>query len=188
MSQFTKVAFDQDAEISEAQRRKACGGCGTIYVPGWTSSVSVEREGLPNKKRKRNITAQPKTSSGGSAGVLPSEQAVRETNVVSTCWVCGRKLRQALHSRTTRKPEEGDSTSGSSALAEPKLQSRPSLPAKASLIGTAKPTPANSSSRKRAKSGKQQSLQSILSNQQPAKPNNPSAPSGLNLMDFLQTQ
>ncbi len=188
MSQFNKVVFDQEVEISEAQRRKACGGCGTLSVPGWTSSISVGRELPPHKKRKTNRKVERRTAAAISTEEFPLERAVSGTSVVSTCWLCGRKLQQALHPQTATKPTVRGSAPDPSTSAQPKPQSQPTPQTEASLSGVKKPTAANSNSRKRAKSRKQQTLQSILSNQQPAKPNNSSARSGLNLMDFLQTQ
>ena len=179
ISQFYQVAFDHDIEISDAQRRRACGGCGHIYLPGWTASTSIERE--PTERA-------PKPSTDDDDGRPPPGSTTRsagadrgpEIHVVTTCWLCGRQLRQAIPSRhqtSTRAGELKADTLLSRPLPESTRPIREST--ETSFPSSSRGAMANINSRKRAKIRKHQSLQQLLSRKQ-------EGTAGIDLMDFLR--
>lgn len=42
MSRHNALLFDNDIEKSDAQRRKACGACGTLLVVGWEATLEIK--------------------------------------------------------------------------------------------------------------------------------------------------
>ncbi|BFZ63443.1 hypothetical protein YB2330_004565 [Saitoella coloradoensis] len=52
MSQFLTHAEEKDVLLHESVKRKVCGGCGSLFLPGWNVSLQTKDE---KKKRKREL-------------------------------------------------------------------------------------------------------------------------------------
>jgi RNase P subunit RPR2 len=90
MSRRNSLIFESGRDRSEAQKRDACGACGTITIPGWESTVQLPRQQI--RKGKNKIS-----------------QAAKTKVVVYTCEACGRKTCYSLD-----KPQMPKHTLGSS--------------------------------------------------------------------------
>jgi RNase P subunit RPR2 len=153
MSRHNSLIFESGRDRSEAQKRDACGACGTIMIPGWESTIQLPRKQIRKGKNK----------------IL---QAVKTKVAVYICEACGRETSYSLDnpqiSRHTPGPSKSNITQSS---ATPKAVS-------AILSST-------SSSRKRAKSRKQGSLEALLARQKPSDSRS-SGGFGFDLMDFMK--
>jgi RNase P subunit RPR2 len=89
MSRRNSIIFESGRDRSEAQKRDACGACGTIMIPGWESTIQLPREQIRKGKNK----------------IL---QAAKTKVVVYTCEACGRKTCYSLD-----KPQISRHTPGS---------------------------------------------------------------------------
>ncbi|BFZ62292.1 hypothetical protein YB2330_003381 [Saitoella coloradoensis] len=52
MSQFLQHAEEKDVLLHESVKRKVCGGCGSLFLPGWNASVQTKDE---KKKKRRRV-------------------------------------------------------------------------------------------------------------------------------------
>ncbi|TVY82057.1 Uncharacterized protein LSUE1_G005548 [Lachnellula suecica] len=156
MSKHNYLLFDSYIDISDAQRRKACVACGTIMIMGWNGTLETQR--TRRKGKRREEASQP-------AKVM-----------VYKCESCGNKTRhplpgppRAIRSKATYSKAVPPSSSTATSLSK-----EPPAP-------TQSP---NSSSKKRAKSRKQGSLQAILAKQKAQETTGSGF--GLDLMDFMK--
>lgn len=181
MSEFYKVGHDNEVIISDSQRRKACGGCGTISVPGWTSSVSIERENLtsvPKTKRRRDG----KQAKSKHASPRDSSTATRpEINVNVECWLCGRKLSQILQHGSATMTRLERRTPDQVVTAAHRTETGP----RPRELGESKTTTSSQRSKKRMKARKNDSLESKVSKTQESASGATSSLSNMRLMDFL---
>ena len=185
MSQFHEVAFDHHIEISDAQRRRACGGCGHIYVPGWTTATSIEREPIERATKPSADDDDDRRARGSTTRSNVADRAP-EINVVTACWLCGRQLRQAIPSRHRTFTRTGQLKADTVTPRELPQSTRPIREStEASSTIPSRGAIANVNSRKRAKTRKHQTLQQLLSRKQDGTPDTARA-SPLHLMDFLQ--
>ncbi|KAI9754002.1 MAG: hypothetical protein M1815_005901 [Lichina confinis] len=182
MSEFYKVGHDNETTISDSQRRKACNGCGTISVPGWTSSVSIEREHLTSAPKKERRRDRKQAKSKHASPPDPSTITRPEINVNVECWLCGRKLSQILqHGSTTvtrlerRTPVQGQTPA----------HRTESGPLRHEPAESKTATTSSQRSRKRMKARKNDSLESKVSKTQNSAPGGTSSLSNMRLMDFL---
>lgn len=153
MSRHNSLIFESGRDRSEAEKRDACGACGTITIPGWESTIQLPRKQIRKGKDK----------------IL---QAAKTKVVVYTCEACGRKNCYSLD-----KPQLPRHTSGSS---KSNITESPAAPRAVSTIPSS-----TSSSRKRAKSRKQGSLEALLAREKPSNTRG-SGGFGLDLMDFMK--
>jgi RNase P subunit RPR2 len=77
MSRFNSLILESGIDRPEAQKRGACGACGTITIPGWESTIQLYRQQIRKEKRKILKAAKTKV-------------------VVYTCEACGRKTCHSL--------------------------------------------------------------------------------------------
>jgi RNase P subunit RPR2 len=90
MSRRNSLIFESGRDRSEAQKRDACGACGTITIPGWESKIQLPRQQI--RKGKNKIS-----------------QAAKTKVVFYTCEACRRKTCYSLD-----KPQMPRHTLGSS--------------------------------------------------------------------------
>lgn len=172
MSQFYKVAFDNEIDISDAQKREACGGCGSLLIPGWTGSVSMAGK---DSSKKRQYQA-PKTT----PSPVVEEKSQPDNEMIYACSTCGRETRQVVARRpkTQVQPSQSRIVNSDGQLLD--------LP-KGALGDVSKSKATNTSSRRRAKARKQGGLRALLSKKQAQTNSNQSKDFGLDLMDILKT-
>ena len=164
MSQCNGLMFDNDLEPSDAYRRKSCGACGNIMLPGISSKMHKETREIAKRKGKSD-----------KRGSNPSLQA---RAIVYKCSFCQKNTRLPLPTTTStaiRKSTKNHSHAVS-------LKATSSVTPGNSASESSTPTSANASSKKRAKSRKHGGLQALL-----AKKNEPqSSGFGLDLMDLMK--
>jgi RNase P subunit RPR2 len=153
MSRRNSLIFESGRDRSEAQKRDACGACGSITIPGWESTIQLPRKQIRKGKNKILLAAKTKV-------------------VVYTCETCGRKTRHSLD-----KPQMPRHTLGSS---KSNITESSATPKAVSTIPSS-----TSSSRKRAKSRKQGSLEALLARKKPSDTRG-SGGFRLDLMDFMK--
>lgn len=157
MSQRGHLMTQHDMSPSPVQKQLSCGACGTIFVPGTNSTISIEG-GHPGKKTRR------------SQRVTKSQQQRRpapaEPKTVICCSRCDKKTRINIGARPVaqrpkkRKAEAIPTAAGaSSAAAGAAKGPSASSPAPADTAKSA-----NASSKKRAKNRKT-GLQALLAGQ-----------------------
>lgn len=156
MLRHNSLLGDSNLETSEAQEGKACGACGTIIIIGWNGTLQTQRA------RNRN-TRHGEASKTGRI-------------MLYKCDSCGRTTRHhvAVAPQNTRTK---------SITSKPVPSLAPAFsdtPAKSATIQTS-----TSSSKKRAKSRKQGSLQAMLAKQKESQAL-PGSGFGLDLMDFMK--
>lgn len=188
MARVHALARDTNLGISEAQIRDACGACGNIMIPGWTSRTYLEKDKPSLESRtKTNGKGKGKTGSvqlpkyvGAAAGV--------DKSIVHECWICNRKSRQRLP--TSSRP---DSTKHTHVASPSTISSIPGVARLTPLGPKSEPehpisSSVNASSRRRAKSRKQGGLQALLAKKkEDESKGGMSTGFGLDLMDFMKT-
>ncbi|KAH7336315.1 hypothetical protein BKA65DRAFT_31700 [Rhexocercosporidium sp. MPI-PUGE-AT-0058] len=61
MSRHNALMYDWKMELSEAQKKKACGSCGTIMILGWGATLESSVQNTKDKTRaKRKVRKQPR--------------------------------------------------------------------------------------------------------------------------------
>ncbi|KAI9790876.1 MAG: hypothetical protein M1816_004637 [Peltula sp. TS41687] len=183
MSQFYKVGFDHEMDISDARRRAACGACGSLHIPGWTSSISTA--GKDPSKAKGSHASKKVTSSPDK-----EQKSHREKKIIYACSTCGRETHQGLPRRLRiepKQPQVRTVESAASALQQVSRQRSLRPPEGAGAV-VSKSKTINDSSRRRAKARKQGGLRALLSQKQAqsSSGNNKSKDYGLDLMDILK--
>jgi hypothetical protein len=187
MSRFYKVASDKRIHIPDAQRRKACNACGTIFIFGQTASIYAEREkdrARGGKRKRRSSTAEDLEE-----GEVPPEEIQRQGPVITaSCCLCGAKMSEPLP-LTPKAEKRSSHTVGGQAQAQTQAQAQARVDSsgKASKPDSVEPSKALSSnlkSKQRAKARKHQSLHDMLAKKETSTPSIGSS-TGLSLMDFL---
>lgn len=165
MSQCNGVMFENDLETTEAHRRKACGACGNIMLPGLSSTIRKEIRHSARRKRKSRMDKP--------------DHAKQARATVYECSFCHRNTRLLLPT-TTPTAIRKSSRHNTRAVS---LQSASSSTPSNSQSQSPAPTSANASSKKRAKSRKHGGLQALL-----AKKNESQRGGfGLDLMDLMKS-
>jgi ribonuclease MRP protein subunit SNM1 len=162
MSRHNSLLFDSNLDPSEAQKRKACGACGTIMILGWNGVLELKQPGRKNRRRH--------------GGVSKTQRAV-----VYTCECCRRKTR---HPFPAPRQKYNPGTKSSKPAPVSATASASSRTPQAKDVPTVSQS-SNSSSKKRAKNRKQGSLQAILAKQKASEGASGSG-FGLDLMDFMK--
>lgn len=166
MSQVNQLMFDHEIEPSELHRRYACGACGSIMVPGWTSSL--EKEVIQTKPRRRKSKAvylrPEKDKAENNTGI---------TSMLYRCNLCGKNTRHRQPNHSIPAYRRGKKLAQSVQLASPVAT------AEKQSSGSA-----NTNSKKRARARKQGGLQALLA----AKKENGTSNTGfgLDLMDLMK--
>ncbi|CZT08197.1 hypothetical protein WAI453_002200 [Rhynchosporium graminicola] len=52
MSRHNALLYDSKIELSDAQKQKACGACGTIMILGWEATIAIEKSSKRGTARK----------------------------------------------------------------------------------------------------------------------------------------
>lgn len=165
LSQMNQLMFDNDIESSESHRRYACGSCGCIMIPGWTSSLE--------KDTIKGVSRRSKTKSkSGHARPRSSEDHKRTSALVYKCNLCAKDTRHRLPTYEIPAFRKGHK----------KLAQSVSLPTTTTSTSAAA-SPANTNSKKRARARKQGGLQALLAAK---KENGASGGYGLDLMNFMK--
>ncbi|KAG4444495.1 hypothetical protein IFR05_000086 [Cadophora sp. M221] len=158
MSRHNALMYDSKIELSESQKKKACGACGTIMILGWEATLQTE---VRSKK--------------GKAARKEREAAGYVRTMVYTCGTCSKKTRfpTSISKPIRRKKAALSSTSTSTAPAPasaPQSQSNDSS------------TPSKKAPKR--KSRKKGVLDAILARSQA--PQATSSGFGLDLSDFMR--
>lgn len=178
-SQLHKVATDYNLGLSDAQKSGACGACGNLMIPGWTS-----RTYLDNGRSIRNLKKKaPKQNE--KAGLKA---------VCNECLICNRVTRQPLPapSKAPGKEPANPISSKIAATASRKsigtiIPAEPCVGPLTSPFNNASSF-TNASSKRRAKARKQSGLQALLAKKKEESLGGGSSTGfGLDLMDFMKT-
>ncbi|KAH6711048.1 hypothetical protein DL95DRAFT_1867 [Leptodontidium sp. 2 PMI_412] len=158
MSRHNALMYDSKIELSESQKKKACGACGTIMILGWEATLQSE---VRSRKGK----------AAGNTARKEREAARHLRTMVYTCGTCSKKTQfpTSISKPIRRNKAALPSTSTSTA---PTLQSQASE--------------ANTPSKKapKRKSRKKGVLEAILARNQA--PQATSSGFGLDLSDFMK--
>jgi len=184
-SQLHTLATDYNLNLSDAQKREACGACGNIMTPGWTSRTYLD---IGRSKRSLKRNASRRSDTGNLWSKEQTEEAAAKA-VCYECLICNRVTRQALPAprRASQKKQE-------------------QIPPPSKLVDTASRDPnaahitaesglgpplssfSNASSRRRAKARKQSGLQALLAKKKEESLGGGFATGfGLDLMDLMKT-
>jgi ribonuclease MRP protein subunit SNM1 len=172
MSRCNTLMFDNDLNQSDAQKRHVCGACGNIMMLGWTGTRQMES--LKVQRGRRNARS-----------TVPQSSIAKVKTVVYTCERCSRRTRQSINTTIPRSSKTLDLNNHPEA-------SQIATPFKASLLETHPAartlslTPANASSRKRAKIRKQGGLQALLAKTNETDTRGSSGDFGLDLLDLMK--
>lgn len=168
MSQVNQLMFDHEIETPESHRRYACGACGSIMIPGWTSSV--EKEALQTKSLRQN------TRSGAGFSKLQKDHAAEKTTGITSllykCNLCGKNTRHRQPNQTIPAYRRGKRATQSIPLAAP------------ATLTVAEKSSASTSSKKRARARKQGGLQALLAAKKES--GGSTTGFGLDLMDLMK--
>ncbi|MCJ1303096.1 hypothetical protein MMC08_005903 [Hypocenomyce scalaris] len=177
VTQYRAVAAEHSSGSPLTQPNNTCGACGSIMIPGRTCRTrlddrSVTIEGATPRKKKR-----PNRSKSSPSGT--------EKTLTTECLLCWKSTKKSLQRRKSSKLTEIE---GSNQVAGPSRTTtatpgdRPTP--RISNNNLSRATPANASSKKRAKARKESRLGALL-----AKSKSSQAPSlgfGLDLMDMMK--
>ncbi len=171
LERMTVAANNEIAPPKGTDSNAACGACGTIRIPGWTSRTTIvdlaKPKGVPLKSKKKRRS--------GGIGKRPEEK-----HVVVQCLTCHRQSTTRLQtSQGHRDSRQGSSNAAGTASTESVEPATVTNPAQVS----SKPVSVNNSSKKRAKNRKQGGLQAML---EKSKGTGSSSGFGLELMDLLK--
>jgi RNase P subunit RPR2 len=157
ISRRNALMFENELDPSEAQRRNACGTCGTIMILGWEGTMQTETQLSRGKK------------------LQPHGQGAKPTKaLIYNCETCGRKSRFPLNhpSQTNRHRSV---SSNSRPISTSQFLTRPNS---ASSALEAKP-----GSKKRTKARKRGGLEALLASR---KIGPESSGFGIDLMDLMK--
>ena len=180
MSQFYKLSFDNEIEVSNTQQRGVCAACGNIFIPGWTGDIS--RSVRDDSRRLRQAGNHDKDSSK-PIGHQVEGTIAHEAAIVFACHMCNQETRQVFE-RGSRIPVLSTHAQSHNATVEEGSSLSPKIPGK----NISKSTIANTSSRRRAKARKQGGLRALLLQKQHPSPKDPADGFGLDLMDILKPE
>ncbi|KAL8808554.1 MAG: hypothetical protein Q9182_000105 [Xanthomendoza sp. 2 TL-2023] len=163
MLERNTVADEHDRKLNRSQLKDNCRACGTISVPGMTSKTEVTN-GLSNSKQKKRA------------------DTIKDANEleIHECLACYR----VVTTPTSNILRNGFGNQGKPAglIERSKIVAAES---KHDIMQTEASTPANASSKRRAKARKQGGLQAMLEKSKGA--TSQSSGTGLDLMDFIKT-
>ncbi|KAL8809891.1 MAG: hypothetical protein Q9200_003029 [Gallowayella weberi] len=156
------VANEHDRKVDKSQLKDNCRACGTISVPGVTSKTEVTKVFSNSKQKKR-------------AGFNEDADELE----IHECLACYR----VVTSPSSKVLQNGFKNQGkpTGLVERSKIGGAGS---KSDIMQTEKSTPANASSKRRAKARKQGGLQAMLEKSKGA--NSQSTGTGLDLMDFMK--
>lgn len=110
MSRHNALVYDSKIDQSEAQKKKACGACGTIMVLGWEATLETESRGRKGKARKA------------------MESTKERRAMVYTCGTCSKKTRFPTDiSKPIRRSKAALHSTSVSASPAPVTQSQPGV-------------------------------------------------------------
>lgn len=205
MTQRNSLMFHHDLEQSDVQRQHVCGCCGHIMIPGQGSTLKLETD---KTLRKKKNPKQSQSSKRGKRTEQPAMTSHSETTPKTRkcieCGKCGRvtsiaipplppisRSRQKLAAKrrpTSPNPETHNKRRKLASSPDPgnatSQDGKADAKAAAPVEQPTKPSSANASSKKRAKSRKQ-GLQALLQQSQSAS-STPQGGLGLSLSDFLK--
>lgn len=178
-SQLHKVATDYNLSLSDAQKNGACGACGNLMIPGWTSRTYLDNE-RPTRNLKRKATKQ-----DDKAGLKA---------VCNECLICNRVTRlplpapiRALSKEPANPPCSKITPTTSKNPIGTNIPAEPGAGPPASPFNNASSF-TNASSKRRAKARKQSGLQALLAKKKEESLGGGSSTGfGLDLMDFMKT-
>ncbi|KAL2068808.1 hypothetical protein VTL71DRAFT_15146 [Oculimacula yallundae] len=94
MSRHNALIYDSKIELSEAQKRKACGACGTIMILGWEATLEgEERSKKRNTQKKLEVENQPR------AMVYTCATCSKKTRFLTGISKPARRIRTAMNSQ-----------------------------------------------------------------------------------------
>lgn len=175
LERMTMAADNEIASPKGADWNTACGACGTIRIPGWTSRTTIVD---PTKPKKGSKTKKKNEPSG-------TAKRPAEKHVVIECLKCHRKTTTPMQTshghRFGRPPSHNAASTSGPNSAEPVPLSAPTVQDQAQV--SPNPISVNSSSKKRAQARKHGGLQAML---EKSKGSESSSGFGLDLMDFMK--
>ncbi|KAF8864870.1 hypothetical protein BDZ45DRAFT_581661 [Acephala macrosclerotiorum] len=86
MSRHNALIFDSQTDQSEAQKRTACGACGTIMLAGWEGTLESRSERQRASKTEKS-----------------THRPVQSRVIVYECGTCSRKTRERVKSAPPMK-------------------------------------------------------------------------------------
>ncbi|KAL1959137.1 hypothetical protein VTO42DRAFT_2924 [Malbranchea cinnamomea] len=181
LATHSQLIIDQGKALTPNQTRQFCPACGSIRLPGWTSTVFTTQ-----KKRKKD------RRSGKTADATEPSSRSPGSRIVYRCLRCDRHVIQPLQKPTRFTNKQPQNTVTSSSISQTTLSPTPASPiappavqSSLSNLTDEKKRSENASSKRRAKSRKNQGLLAMLAaNKQESRSHTPSA--SLDLLDFLQ--
>src|SRR3954467_8414473 len=87
MSEYTKLAYDNNIALSDARKRSVCSSCGNIMVPE-NSCATYTEESVPKSRKKSNGSPESNPRNVG-------EETVKMFKVFE-CKTCNNKTRQLV--------------------------------------------------------------------------------------------
>ena len=183
-SQLRKLATDQNLGLSDVQIKEACGACGNLMIPGWTTRTYREN-GTSKRSINRNASRRA-IARNASPQTQNEEAAVRA--ICHECLICNRVARESLAApRKASKEHQEPTPPSKSAAATTRTPNVTHIPAK-SGPGSPASSSTNASSRRRAKARKQSGLQALLAKKkEESLSGGLSTGFGLDLMDLMKT-
>ncbi|ODQ55266.1 hypothetical protein SAICODRAFT_182512 [Saitoella complicata NRRL Y-17804] len=140
MSQFLSHAEEKNVLLHDRVRRKVCGGCGSLFLPGWNVSVQTRDE----KKRKRDAVGEERKKMSKKRRKEVKKKEIEErrnkdepikSKLVYNCQTC---------TRQTTFEMEYPAPTFASPLSIPAPESKPtSAPSKAAAKSSPSPAPAS---------------------------------------------
>ncbi len=174
LERMTVATENEIAPPKGADPNVACGACGTIRIPGWTSRITI------NDRSKSKVSSKTKKRRSSATVKCPAEK-----HVVVECLTCHRKTTTPMQSSRGHRfgrPRIHNAASTSGTIsAEPALLSAPKVGNQVQI--SPNPVSVNISSKKRAKTRKQSGLQAMLDK---SKGTGSSSGFGFDLMDFMK--
>lgn len=181
-SRFIDLADSRNVVLPDALSRSACAACHTIWIPGCNVSVALERRG----------TAFPEKASGendASHKASKANMSFRQKVIIYRCGMCSNSTEFRIPNDPTLLPKKLRISKEKSSKSAVKyrnsfdVERADSNKASTSGSGSAE-TMSGSSSKKRQKLRKQNTLQSIVASAK-AKAKSEKE-SGLSLMDIMK--
>lgn len=185
-SQLHTLATDYNLNLSDAQKREACGACGNIMTPGWTSRTYLDI-GRSKRSLKRNA------SRGNDTGNLSSKEQTEDAAAKGVCYeclICNRVTRQALPAPRRASQKKQEQIPPSELVDTASRDPDAAHITAASGLGPPMSSFSNASSRRRAKARKQSGLQALLAKKKKEESlggGGFATGFGLDLMDLMKT-
>ncbi|PVH88793.1 hypothetical protein DL98DRAFT_402632 [Cadophora sp. DSE1049] len=140
MSRHNALMFDSKIELSEEQKKKACGACGTIMILGWEATLENNVQRKKGKGRQETEATKPPKSMIYSCGTCS-----KKTRIPAGISKSARRNKASLHFTsisTAPTPQSQASQSNPPSQKGPKRKSRKKGVLEA-ILARNQPQPAN---------------------------------------------